>query len=394
MKFRQVYIILLLLALAAVLLLEYSRPRPVDWRPSFHKNDKIPFGTYVLYRELPRYFPGAQIRDIFFTPYEELDSIPEKTAYLIINDEVKMGKKSLEKILQFVSRGNPVFIATHAFPKKLLDTLGVETAIHFEALTDSTTLRAWLPRQRLTDTFRFRKGNGMFYFSGYPENTCVLGKEKPVKGDTVYTDFIRVPFGRGYFYLHTQPFWFTNYHMLKAPHEHYIAGVMARLNRPSVWWDNYFVRAKRIIRHPLRYVFSQPALKWSWKLLFWSLVVFMLFGIKRTRRPIPVIHSPENKSVEFARTIAGFYKRFGNPHDIFRIKVRNLYEYIREKYGLNPQAADPEFRRRLQARSGAGEKTVNRLFDHIARFEIRKADIQDVKKLEQYILAFKQQKRN
>jgi hypothetical protein len=38
----------------AYVALEYYRPKPLDWRPTFINRDKIPYGTYVLYDQLPR----------------------------------------------------------------------------------------------------------------------------------------------------------------------------------------------------------------------------------------------------------------------------------------------------------------------------------------------------
>ena len=48
------YLLGLLALFGAYVALEYYRPKPVDWRPTLINKDKIPYGTYVLYDQLPR----------------------------------------------------------------------------------------------------------------------------------------------------------------------------------------------------------------------------------------------------------------------------------------------------------------------------------------------------
>ncbi|MDQ2770638.1 MAG: hypothetical protein M3Y54_09070 [Bacteroidota bacterium] len=44
----------LLALFAGYVALEYYRPKPVDWTPTLINKDQIPYGTYVLYDQLPR----------------------------------------------------------------------------------------------------------------------------------------------------------------------------------------------------------------------------------------------------------------------------------------------------------------------------------------------------
>ena len=48
------YLLGLLALFGAYVALEYYRPKPVDWTPTLINKDKIPYGTYVLYDQLPR----------------------------------------------------------------------------------------------------------------------------------------------------------------------------------------------------------------------------------------------------------------------------------------------------------------------------------------------------
>ena len=47
------YILILLATLTAFVLFEYYKPKPIDWRPTYQNDDKIPFGTQAVFELLP-----------------------------------------------------------------------------------------------------------------------------------------------------------------------------------------------------------------------------------------------------------------------------------------------------------------------------------------------------
>ena len=50
-KSLKIYIGILLLILIGIMVIDANRPKPIDWRPTFSLNDKIPFGLYVFSKE-------------------------------------------------------------------------------------------------------------------------------------------------------------------------------------------------------------------------------------------------------------------------------------------------------------------------------------------------------
>ena len=70
-SFRWVILGLLLL-FGAFVALEYNRPRPLDWSLSFANNDKIPYGTFVLYDQLPRLLGTDSVREVRVPLYTQL----------------------------------------------------------------------------------------------------------------------------------------------------------------------------------------------------------------------------------------------------------------------------------------------------------------------------------
>ncbi|GAB2847413.1 DUF4350 domain-containing protein [Hymenobacter ruber] len=69
------YLLGLLALFGAYVALEYYRPKPVDWRPTLINKDKIPYGTYVLYDQLPRLLGTDSVQTTRLPIYNQLTGV-------------------------------------------------------------------------------------------------------------------------------------------------------------------------------------------------------------------------------------------------------------------------------------------------------------------------------
>ncbi|GAB3872452.1 hypothetical protein GCM10028824_22860 [Hymenobacter segetis] len=69
------YLLGLLALFGAYVALEYYRPKPVDWRPTLINKDKIPYGTYVLYDQLPRLLGTDSVQTTRLPIYNQLTGL-------------------------------------------------------------------------------------------------------------------------------------------------------------------------------------------------------------------------------------------------------------------------------------------------------------------------------
>jgi len=102
---------------------EQTKPKPINWFPSFTKKHKIPYGTHVLFQSLPDLFPNSNIESIQQSPYTLLKNKKLNASYLFIDENVNIDNESFYKLMNFVSEGNNVFISTTKFD---IDTLLVK----------------------------------------------------------------------------------------------------------------------------------------------------------------------------------------------------------------------------------------------------------------------------
>ena len=66
------YYVIIGLILSVIIIFEIMKPKPVDWRFTLEREDKIPYGTFVLFNTLEDIFPGKTVEETKETPQEEI----------------------------------------------------------------------------------------------------------------------------------------------------------------------------------------------------------------------------------------------------------------------------------------------------------------------------------
>jgi len=377
----KIYIGVFVLLIGILLLIESTKPKPIDWTPSFNQLHKRPWGSFVLHKELSNFFPDATLEDIETTPYEKFISKELKqknTSYLFINDNINLDEQSLQELLKFTYDGNKVFMASHSLPSYLEDTLKIKIAAQYDYnyYLDSLKKPLYFSNQKLLGKYKYDKGFNRFYFKELDaDKTLVLGYHK--FDDTEYINYVSVSYGSGKFYLHTQPYAFTNFHMLKENHAQYISQVFSYLDNNSIFWDSKSKSADNEINSPLRFILSNDSLRMAWQWGIVGLLLFVIFMAKRRQRIVPIIKALPNTSIDFAKTIGNLYYQEGKPKDIIIKKITFFLENIRKNHLLDTQKLDDTFKKRLHQKTGVPKDEIDKLINYII-FLSRKDDLQEV----------------
>jgi hypothetical protein len=222
-------------------------PRPLDWSYSFSRRDNIPFGGHLVFESMNSLFPGQPIETAYSPPDVFMDSIPPgNTNYIFINGRINIKKEVAATLMDAVSAGNQVFIASEHLYGPLADTL--ELAYQPEVMpegnffsSDSLGFRFTNPELRSSMGYWYPKWMTRFYFSKFDSTrTKVLGYDH--KGDV---NFIQVDHGEGAFFLHSNPLAFTNYHLLSRNNSEYIFKALSYLPVRRTVWDEYYKPGSR-----------------------------------------------------------------------------------------------------------------------------------------------------
>ncbi|AXB56993.1 DUF4350 domain-containing protein [Flavobacterium fluviale] len=372
-KNMKIYIAILVLLFGIVLLTDKGKPKPIDWTPTYSVNDKIPFGLYILDQEFNGFFKKQKVKKISTeTPYEYLDSQYDenenvenykiKGTFINISEANNIDDQSMKEILYFVSHGNKAFLSMRAFPKLLLDSLKVELKTDF---MPSENVSIWMANKKVsTKKYTFNTGLSDYFSKIDTLNTKVLGYQNSNKNKR-QINFIEVPYKNGYVYLHTQPVAFTNYNLLKKDHYQYAENVLSYFTKGNIFWYTKSFNDKRISNSPMRYILSQPALKWAWYLALIGILIFMIFNAKRKQRIVPIIKPLENLTVDFTKTIGNLYYQEGDHANIIDKKIIYFLEKIRTDYLIDTSKLDDDFIAKLHHKTGKDEKDIQELIDLI-----------------------------
>ena len=113
-KKTNIYIIIVVATVALLMILQYNKPKKLNWFPSYVTQHKIPYGTYVLNEIMKQHFTESE--QISLPPFEFLDdNFEAQGTYFFVNDEIEFGDTELNMLLDWTSEGNTLFIASSSF---------------------------------------------------------------------------------------------------------------------------------------------------------------------------------------------------------------------------------------------------------------------------------------
>lgn len=367
----RVYIVILVLLVVGVIAVEFSTPQPINWKKTYNEKHKIPFGTYIFYEELEDLFPQSEIKDIKRTPYEYFDDYYDwedstyyaTGTYMLIDERPNLDNTSAQELLDFASFGNDIFIAANDFPDRLKDTLGFDTKNKY-SFSGKAELTYTNPSLK-SDSISIQKELSNIYFSKIDTAyTRVLGYQK--FGDSLYANFIKTSWGNGFFYIHLQPIVFTNYQLLKKGNKKYAEAAMSYLGDDTIYFDSRNKINSANSSSTLRFLLSQPALRWALYITLITVFIFMIFNAKRRQRIVNVIKPLKNTTVDFAKTIGNLYYETKDHDNLIDKKITYFLEYIRRVYHLDTQILDDKFIKNLSLKSGKNETDIKKLVNKIA----------------------------
>ena len=338
-----------------------------DWSENFKEKEKSPFGNYIIYNEAGTLFKNKQVTLLKQNIYDYLmlesviDSVEIKNYVSIKHNGFKYTNGSTRELLDFVAKGNNVFLAFNNFRDTLKSSLKFTTNNLDKDVYDVKGLKKLEGTFELNNkafsktSFSFDRNIRRNYFLQYNENTTSILGTFAVDGEKV-PNFIKIHYGEGAFYLHTQPIAFTNYYLLNG-NEEYAANVFSYLPNADVIWDpqiksSKYEDKKEDDNNVFKFFLEHPTLTWFLFVSLIGLLLFMLFNARRKQRPIPIIKPLQNSTVEFTQTIANLYLKEQDHKNLVDKKIAYFLEKVRSKYLLDTSNLNADFIEKLAAKSG------------------------------------------
>ncbi|HEY9048784.1 MAG TPA: DUF4350 domain-containing protein [Ohtaekwangia sp.] len=358
------YIVYIAAAILVYLVFSLMAPRQLDWRITFHRSHKIPFGGYALNELIHDLFPEKQIMQSNYTIYELYDTITKPVNFISISTDFSPPDDDVLALLKNVSNGGSAFISAHNFYGKFADTLKISSQDYYfedehrHFLTDkedSSRLLFTNTKLQNADIYRYPRKN---IHERFILRSDSLHAKTVAENDIHLPVTLIIPWGKGKVIVNCTPMAFTNAYLLPENNSRFAATTLSYLPVDDVVWTEYYHLGRMEAQTPLRFILSNEALRWAYFITILSLLVFIIFEAKRKQRIIPVIKPLGNTTLEFVRTIGNLYYQQGEHKDLAEKKISYLFDQIRTKYWLSTNKLDDNFIVALSRKSGKPEEDV------------------------------------
>ncbi len=370
MKSSFKYFLPLIGGMLLLIILEINTPKPLNWQPTLSMSDKIPYGSYLVFDLLNEIFPEQSIRVNNQPLFESLKSDTEQPHnYIFVTDEFELDEIETNKLLASVETGNHVFIAAARFRGALADSFHLETSFTFSPgidttgfyLSDSVSLNFSNPNLSSPQNYIYRRQTVNSYFSRFDTlHATVLGIN-----NLRQVNFIRIEVGEGALFFSSVPLAFTNYNVLFRNNYEYIAKSFSYLPVLPTYWDEYYKWGRRVASSPLRYILSQPALKYAYITMMIGVVLFFIFKGRRRQRIIPVLTPLRNTTVDFVQTVSRLYLQHRNYKKLADKLIRFFLENLRNRFFVKTGEFNDAFYEKLARKSGVPRQDIEELFSRI-----------------------------
>ncbi len=345
-----------------------------DLRESFSYADSKPFGTSVAYSILKNSYPDSEI-EINKKEFAENYSLTYDTGavYINISRNYYVTEKDADALLDFVYKGNTAFISAARFDTLLMNKIYCKQALRLNLFTkgryENTSLRYTEDLSLYIDSFSYYYYPFANHFSEL--NSSYARKVGSNKQDE--TNMFAFLWGKGRIYFQCEPRAYSNYFLLTKNNYKYWQEALQMLpaKPTNVYWDNYYARknfgGNNNSGSTLSEIMKHPPLKAAFFISLFLLLLFVLLGIKRKQRIVPVVKPTENTSIVFAEAIAGLYLANKDNKVVAEKMITYFNEHVRTKYFLNMHVSDASYADLLSRKSAVPIDITKQLTDTIIK---------------------------
>ena len=364
MKKQIIYISIAALLLIIVALFVFYKPqKEFDKKVTFSYKEKRPYGAYICYNSLKTFYKTNDIKVEKQAPegWMSFDSVyTDRTLLFILAKQFNPSEYELNKLFDFVSKGNYVFISSLTFNETSQKFFEFQNNSLFEETNNYDTASK---KVILKSPFYVSK-DSVFINQGFSNNTyfetydtarfSVLSTNEIGK-----PNFLRAKVNNGAFCISTNPFLFANYFILNDNNRSYYQKTLSAIpdSVKHIVWDDYYMYRKEDYDDKkegslLRVLFQYDSFSWAFWLAIILFGLYLIIYIKRNQRFVNKVESNKNDSLYFAQTIGRLYFEKGDHTNLARKMSAYFSEHIRSKYLINTSNLNNEFIEKLSAKSG------------------------------------------
>jgi hypothetical protein len=391
-------------ALLAVLVASCRQPdpnkQPIDWTVTLDHQQKTPYGASIAFETLPEYFPGAKTELLSrWFRYTSIDDhmyggVDSSSLLVLLGLNCYITDEEWVSLLKFAKAGNEIFLLSSNLDVHLMRALQlgkVSTGREEYPLSryndGSYSVNALRLASDTTVSYGYRGRPISAFFQLHERMDTASLEENKEKDNDVFTrqtleasvdttadilgtahrapDFLRFKIGQGHITLHAAPLVMSNYFLLQKDSRAYLDSVWHSFpaNISRVYWNEYYKRNAE--GSSLGVLLKYPATRWAFIIALCTLLLYVLFGMKRLQRIVPVVPPIENASVSFIETVGKLYFNKGNHENLAEKMIQHFFEWVRSNYHMDTTQLNEAFAQQLANKSGRPLGDAERLVSYI-----------------------------
>lgn len=240
------------------------------------------------------------------------------------------------------------------------------------------------------DTVSYLYGKFDFNFTTFSNNGIVESRGFFTNVDNVqsihFTNYVVIKLGKGEIHVQLAPLSFTNLNLLRQNNMLYARSMFDQMGNGKVFWgedaryyerqseeDNESLGKSERNEGPLEWILSEPMLRKGWYVLLLAVVLYMIFGVKRKQRIIPVIEKKQNTSIEYAEVISQLFMEQSDHSKLVDLKMDIFKSILRDKYHLrlpaNSRDENEAFFKTVAIKTGTNETLIGSIFVNYRKYQ-------------------------
>lgn len=354
-----------------------------SWVESYSPEDKGPYGTYVFKELLDTTGLFESFIQIDNKIEDRLiDNADENDIYFFIGKTQFLSEDAFTELLEFVGNGNTAFISARTMPDYVLDFFFLKMNYVYDYDNDSCQSYSFLA-DHFADSkydFTFIKNNQTInrnwtYFK--PDNLVYQSRPPKVLGQNQNNqiNFIEIPYDEGRFFLHTNPYQFSNISMFRYDGFNYVEDLIQHLPYGKIQWDIYNLTyhyssnnrkksggngtGKRSI---FQFIFQHQTLIWAFIMLAITALLYTVFKGKRRQNVIHAIEQKENSSLSYVETVSSLYLQERKHTKLIKLQKQSFIDFIGNHYYILSQKINSKYIHDISIKSGVDENILIDLF--------------------------------
>lgn len=379
------FAIILVIGLVFYFIYTTRNANKFNWTESYKFSNTEPYGGFIFTNLVDDYFPKYEF-NINKKPYTKVGLPYNKKGasnFIFLGQVMYLNNKNADSLIHWIEKGNTALIIAAELPDKIDSLFKFNSAnsnewkyrfnVNDSIITTNFYQSNLKTNKNYTFHYQYVVKKKEYYWRHLNGNQFENGSNLEALGyiDSGFVNFCSLKLGKGKILYHTNPLFFTNYHLIQRDRAEYVAKVLSYLSEGDIILDQYALSWQYNSQHnsygsgknPLSFILNNEALRWGWYTFLVLIVSYILIGIKRQQKAIKVIEPLNNSSLEFVNTIGRLHFLQKNHVSLINHQMRYLMLYIREKYRINATELSEEVITQLSFKSGINKNDIQAIQD-------------------------------